>query len=270
MALLAGNAVFLFLGLTSLLMVINGWASEFGLRSARVFATFVGPFALGLPLLAVLLATHVRPMLARARPILVAALVEYSVSALFGAVTFLGAFAHDLSSVRATLEGLLGRSVWLGFLVLASILLVRIFNGLFPARRLVSYGGYAPARYGRPYPGQPMYPHATYQPGVAGPVYPPSGEATEEHSGWPVVPPPPMPGPLRVEPTVRVSGPREPGPIDPQPAGDVTQIMAPPSMMPPASSPQKPAPSAEPVSGGDVTQLVPPPPRSEPATRDLD
>jgi hypothetical protein len=274
LALLTGNAVFLFLGLTSLLMVINGWGSEFGLRCARVFGTFVGPLALGLPLLAVLLATHVAPMLARSRSIVITALVEYGVSALFGVITFLGAFAHDLSSVRATVEGLLGRSVWLGFLVLASILLVRIFTGLFPARRAASYGTYRPATYGRPYPGQPIYPHATYQPGVAGPVYPSPGEAAtdDDGSGWPVVPPPPMPGPLRVQPspTVRITPPSPTAPTAPSPTAPAAPA---PAAAPPAAAPPAAAVSP-PGSGGEATQLVPPPPpsqpRSEPTTRELE
>ena len=63
---------------------------------------------------------------------MITVLVELSVSALFGAITYLGAFAHDLSSVRATIEGLLGRSVWLGFLVIAGMLLARVWRGLYP------------------------------------------------------------------------------------------------------------------------------------------
>ena len=60
LALLAGNAVFLFLGFTSLFFVLDGWAAEFGARSAATFPVFVGPLSLGLPIVAVLLATHVR------------------------------------------------------------------------------------------------------------------------------------------------------------------------------------------------------------------
>jgi len=238
LALLGGNAVFLFLGFTGLFFVIDRWASDFGLRCAAVFSTFVGPLALGLPMAAMLLATHVAPMVPRSRIILLTALIEYGVSAFFGAVTFLGAFASDLVSVRATLEGLLGRSVWLGFLIVASIVVVRAWMGLFPApkpKRVAYAGGYAQPAYGRPYPGQPMYPHATYQPGSAAPTYPASDEPTSE-TGWPLVPPPPMPGPLAVDadPTIRVA------PMTIEIAGDATQAI--PQATGPASPPA-PAPT---------------------------
>ncbi len=209
LALLGANAVFLLLGFSGLFFVIDRWASDFGLRCAAVFSTFVGPLAVGLPMAAVLLATLVAPMVPRSRLVLLTALVEYGVSALLGAVTFLGAFASDLSSVRATLEGLLGRSVWVGLVILAGIVVVRVWMGLFPAPkpRPVAYpGAYAQPTYGRPYPGQPMYPHATYQPGSASPTYPTSDEPTSEN-GWPLVPPPPIPAPPvgDVDPTMRIA-----------------------------------------------------------------
>ena len=52
LGLLAGNAVFLFLGFSDLFIVIDRWASDFGLRCAQVFSTFVGPISLGLPVVA--------------------------------------------------------------------------------------------------------------------------------------------------------------------------------------------------------------------------
>ncbi|MDT5028211.1 MAG: hypothetical protein QOE61_4637, partial [Micromonosporaceae bacterium] len=100
LGLLAGNAVFLLIGFSDLFFVIDRWASDFGLRCAQVFATFVGPVSLILPIAALLLATHVTPMLRRSRQVLIAVLAELGVSALFGAITFLGAFAHDLGSPR--------------------------------------------------------------------------------------------------------------------------------------------------------------------------
>ena len=133
LALLAGNAVFLFLGFTGLVFVLDGWASGFGARSAATFPVFVGPLSLGLPMAAALLATHLTPMVARYRLILLAACIEYGVSAVFGLATFLGAFADDLPSARAALEGLLARAVWLGFLSLGAFVLARLYVGLVPA-----------------------------------------------------------------------------------------------------------------------------------------
>lgn len=242
-ALLAGNGVFMFLGFSGLFFVIERWASDFGLRCAQVFSTFVGPVSLGLPIVALLLATHVAPMIRRARLAMIVILSELGVSAVFGSLTFLGAFAHDLSSPRSTIEGTLWRIVWLGFLVLAAVLTVRLWLGLYPPPKPAPAGyPYPQPSYGRPYPGQPLYPQqaptyaGTPQPGVGA-----AGLADATPStGWPLVPPPPMPEPLVVaiaEPTVRVS------PQTIEISGDLTQ--------------QMPAP-------GDLTQKVPPPPPEVP------
>jgi hypothetical protein len=168
-ALLAGNAVFLALGFSGLFFVVDRWATGLGERCVAAYDAFVGPTSVGLPLVAMLLATHVAPMVRRTRSILIAVLAELGVSAFFGAITFLGAFAHDLSSVRATVEGLLRRSVWLGFLVLACVVVARVWIGLYPAPKpqLAGYTTYGQPTYGRPYPGQPMYPPPTYQSGIA-------------------------------------------------------------------------------------------------------
>jgi hypothetical protein len=238
MVLLIGNGVFLTLGFSGLFFVLDGWASSFGLRCAAVYSSFVGPYALGLPIAAMLLATHVAPMLRRSKAILIAVLAELGVSALFGAITFLGAFASDLGSARATVEGLLWRSVWLGFLVVACIVALRLYQGLYPAPKpqtqpSAGFQPYRPPTYGSPYPGQPMYPQPTYAPGTAAPSYGPS-ETITDNAGWPIIPPPPQPAPLIVassEPTTRIA----PQTVD---------------------------------IGGDATQKVPEPPeRSEPGTQ---
>jgi hypothetical protein len=208
LALLGANATFLFLGASGLLLVIDGWVSDFGRRSAGTFDSFVGGVVpVAFPLLAVLLATHVLPVVGRARLITLAALVEYGVSTFFGAVTFLGAFVYDLSSVRATLEGVVWRLMWAGLLSLAGTVTLRLWLGVFYTRKLrpVRYSAQSPT-YGQPYPGQPMYPNTSYTPGQAQPGYPTQSEPTSGASGWPVVPPPPMPTPpvVESEPTQRI------------------------------------------------------------------
>ena len=230
-ALLAGNGVFLALGISGLFFVIDRWASDFGLRCAAVYLDFTGPLALGLPVLAMLLATHVAPILRRARAVMITVFAQLCVSVMFGAVTYLGAFAYDLNSVRATIEHLLYRSVWLGFLVLVCILFARIWRGLYPGPkpRPAAFPAYAQPTYGRPYPGQPLYPQGTYQPGTD--EYLDSVDPFAADTGWPVVPPPPRPAPLVVEEggdrTMRFSPlvPEQPEatngePADPVPAED--------------------------------------------------
>ncbi len=164
LALLAGNAVFLLLGVSRLLFVLDGWSSSFGQRCTDAFPTFVGLLSLGLPMASLLVATHIKPMVLRSRQILLTVLIEYAVSAVFGAVTFLGAFAHGLNSARATIEGILQRGVWLAFLILVCVVAVRIQLRLFPRPKPAPYAaGYLPTSYGQPYPGQPMFPQ-TYPP----------------------------------------------------------------------------------------------------------
>jgi hypothetical protein len=282
--------VFLFLGVSGLLFVIDGWADDFGGRSAVQFGDFVGPLPLGLPLLAVLLATHVNPVLPHARAIVITALVEYGVSALFGAITFLGAFAYDLASVRDTLEGLLWRVVWLGLFIFAGIVVTRVLIGTFPSAPPRRYATYGAPVYGRPYPGQPLYPQPTYQRGAADPTaigghpasvepdraaataYPPSPsyavpttytsgypdepgddllfDLPTSETGWPVVPPPPMPTPPSSIP------------VPPQAAQVHTptqQATTPDAAVPPMAD-FDPTVRVTPVTplNGDATQLLPP------------
>jgi hypothetical protein len=156
-ALLAGNGVLLFLGVSNLLFVVSGWVSRFGARSEVVFDTFAGPVAIALPLLAMLIATHVHPVLPQARAILQVALIEYAVSGFFGVITYLGAFAEGVFSIRSTVNGLISRAVWLAFLAIAAVAVYRVYRVLFPPTPRLPYG-YGPPVYGQPYPGQPTYP----------------------------------------------------------------------------------------------------------------
>ena len=270
LALLTANGVFLFLGLSGLIFVIDGWADSFGARSAAQFDAFVGPLSLGLPFVAMLVATHIAPMVPRSRAILLAVLIEYGVSALLGVITFLGAFAHDLSSVRATLEGVLGRAVWLGLLVLAVIIVYRVLIGLYPPAPPRVHPVYAAGSpvYGRPYPGRPTYPPVaptppTYRPGSAdpSPTYQPNAvtsefddalfESSTSEGGWPVVPPPPVPAPLAI-----------PAPSAPSPPPAVAAA----SMPLPVE--YDPTVRVTPLTGslnGDATRLMPLTPPAQPA-----
>jgi hypothetical protein len=196
-ALLAGNAVFLFLGVSTLLFVITDWFGQFGARSEAVFDVFAGPVAIALPLLAMLIATHVSPPLPQARVLLLAALVEYAVSAFFGVITYLASFAEGVFSVRSTFNGLLGRAVWLAFLTIAITAVYRVYRTMYPTTpQTYRYG---PTVYGRPYPGQPTYP----RPGGYVPAQP--GYPQEPAPYEPPNPAPPMAPPA--DPTVRITEP---------------------------------------------------------------
>ena len=176
--LLAGNAVLLFLSITSLIFVVDGWASEFGRRAANTYYGFVGQTSILVPLIAMLIATHIRPPVRHARTITLATLAEYLVSAFFGVVTFIGAFAEDVangrgSTVRFIFENLIVRMVWLVFFALAAYLVWRVAIGMYaPVRPVQTPEGYAP----------------------------PTPSPTPESSGWPSVPPPPMPNPPSSDP----------------------------------------------------------------------
>lgn len=208
LALLAGNAVFLFLGLSRLFFVIDGWSSGFGQRCVAVFPTFVGIVSLSAPMAALLLATHIAPMVPRSKLVVLGVIIEYGVSALFGVISFLGAFGQGLNSVRATLEGTLERGVWLAFLVLACVIATRLQMRLYPRQEPQRYAepAYLPATYGQPYPGQPLYPQSypsQRRNGVAVAIAAPTDpfeSAMTSGSGWPAVPPPPMPSPLLIDP----------------------------------------------------------------------
>jgi hypothetical protein len=237
--LLVGNGAFLFVGLSDLIFVVDSWASEFGARSAATFDAFAGPLAVVLPLLAVLIATHIAPTVPQARGIVLAALGSYGFSALFGVITYLGAFAGDLFSVRATFDGLLVRAVWLAFLTIAGMAVYKIYRATYPPGPVRTGYAYGPTVYGRPYPGQPMYPQPTYKPGTAEPNYEQKYEASTfdgptAETGWPVVPPQPASSPTPVsDPTVRMAAP-------PAAPGEATRLMRP--VAPPPAAPASPEP----------------------------
>jgi hypothetical protein len=158
--------VFLVVAFLDMFFIIDGFASSFGVRAEADFPEFVGPWSIGFPLGAVLLATHVKPVVGRARLITMAALIEYAVAALFGVITLLAAFIHEVSggpygsgSIRTGFFNLLDRLVWLGLLAFAGYLVLRIWQGVYtvPRAQVAPQGyGYGGTAYGAPgYPQQP-------------------------------------------------------------------------------------------------------------------
>ncbi|MEV1142998.1 hypothetical protein [Micromonospora sp. NPDC049799] len=243
LVLLGANAVFLFVGLLQLLL-----ASRYGTftgRAGAAFFAFVGIEAVVLPLLAVLLATHVRPVVPRAKLITQVALGEYAASAGLGALTFLIWTFGRLAEGEAldAFLGLLVRLAWLAVLAVAAWAVYTIWRTLYhvpkPKPQPGVYGQPQPG-WGTPsgwsVPGQPGGPPVPGQPGAhpgAGQpgAYPPG------QPGWPgsqygqPYPGVPQPGP---------QGSPVP-PFTPPPANPTPPFGPPPSVDPTQAIPRQPA-----------------------------
>ncbi|GAB3064339.1 hypothetical protein [Micromonospora schwarzwaldensis] len=193
LVLLGANAVLLFVGLLRLLVPVDDY-STFGGRAGSTFFSFVGLESTVLPLLAVLLATHVRPTLPKAKLITQVALVEYAVAALFGALTFLIWLVNRLADgeVLDAFLGLLTRVAWLAVFAVAAFVVFKIWRTLY----YVPKPKPQPGVYGQAQPGWPQQPG---QPGgyPAQGGYPPAGvppQPGQPPAGYPSAGGPPQPG----------------------------------------------------------------------------
>lgn len=156
LVLVGANALLLFVGLIRLFVSFSRFGSSWTGRAGSEFFTFVGIEAIVLPLLAVLLATHVRPPLPRAKLITQIALGEYAFSALLGVVTFfvvtIGMLAE--AEVGDALLGVLARVAHLAMFAVAALVVFKIWRGLY----YVPKPKPQPGVYGQPQYGQPGYP----------------------------------------------------------------------------------------------------------------
>ncbi|MEW1587074.1 hypothetical protein AB0283_16740 [Micromonospora vinacea] len=172
LALLGANAVFLFVGL--LRLIAPNDYSSFTDRAGSAFYAFIGVEAVGLPLLAVLLATHVSPVLAKAKLITQAAVVEYAVSALFGTLTMLiwtvGRLAE--AEVLDALLGVLTRFAWMVIFAVAAWVVYTIWRAHYYVPRPKPQ----PGVYGQPQPGWPQQQGGWPAPGQPG---------SQPQGGWP-------------------------------------------------------------------------------------
>src|SRR5262249_55885704 len=137
-ALLVVNGLTLLFAVFDMIVIFQGWSTNFLSRVDSSFGDFVGVVSVGFPLLAVLLATHVKPALGQARLITVVALIEYGVSALFGVLCLLVGFLHGLtdtgtvtglSPARRAFETFLIRGAWLAVLAVAALAVYQLFQG---------------------------------------------------------------------------------------------------------------------------------------------
>ena len=142
---------------------------NFAERSRDSFLDLSGVVPIVLPLLAVLIVTHVRPLLPAAKPVVLVALVEYGLAALFGLVAFVSAFFYKSTYTnsdgkttvyytwRSTVEDGFRRLLWLVLLGVVIAFVIKaalpLFRGAPKPDRFAAYGQGAPA-YG---PGAPAY-----------------------------------------------------------------------------------------------------------------
>jgi hypothetical protein len=200
------NAVWLFLALVDLLAGPTVIGSDvfstdipFDRRAVFLFDSFAGLVPILLPLVAVLITTHITPVAAHSRVVTLIALIEYGVSGLFGVICLFAAFAGlvsetDGTAVRAGIETFLRGLAMLALLGVAGLVVLRVFIGMFTAPRPVPVA-YAPAGYppyGQPgYPGYgPPQPYPGYGPGVYGSSTAPPPPYAQPA---PFAPPPPVP-----------------------------------------------------------------------------
>ncbi|TYB38898.1 hypothetical protein FXF50_06425 [Micromonospora sp. AP08] len=230
LVLLGANAVLLFVGLLRLLVPVDDY-STFSGRAGSTFFAFVGLESTLLPVLAVLLATHVRPALPKAKLITQVALVEYAVSAAFGALTFLIWMVGRLADgqVPDAFLGLLTRVAWLAVFAIAAFVVFKIWRTLYHVPKPKPQ----PGVYGQAQPGWPQQPGGYPAPGG----YPQAG-APQQPAGYP------QPGPY--------------GPPQSAPPFNTAPPHAPQSS-PPFGAPQSspPFPQSGPAYGG-VPHPAPP------------
>lgn len=260
LVLLGANAVLLFVGLLRLLVPVDDY-STFSGRAGSTYFSFIGLEATVLPLLAVLIATVILPVVPKAKLITQVALVEYAVSAVFGALTFLIWLVGRLADGQV-LDGFLGlltRAAWLAIFAVAAFVVFKIWRTLYYVPKPKAQ----PGVYGQPQPGWPQQPG---QPGgypgpggypqqQPGPGYPQAGSPPP---GWPQQPG--QYGQPQSAPPFNTAPPHAPQSsppfADPQSAPQAGSPFAGPQQAPQYGSPQSAPPFGQPPSA-DPTQAIP-------------
>ncbi|MEV6811275.1 hypothetical protein [Micromonospora sp. NPDC051296] len=168
--LLGANAIFLFVGLIRLLAPQGPYSTVTG-RAGNSFFAFVGVEAIVLPVLAVLLATHVAPVVPRAKLITQVALGEYAASAVLGGLTLLIWLVGRLAEAQVfdAMTGMLARAAWVALFGIAAYVVWTVWQRLYHVPRPKPQ----PGVYGTPQPGWP-------QPGGPGGGWPTVGQS----GGW--------------------------------------------------------------------------------------
>ncbi|MET8119093.1 hypothetical protein [Micromonospora sp. NPDC005189] len=269
LALLGANAVFLFVGL--LRLIAPNDYNSFTDRAGSAFYAFIGVEAVALPLLAVLLATHISPVLPKAKLITQVALGEYAVSALFGTLTMLiwtvGRLAE--AEVLDALLGVLTRFAWMVIFAVAAWVVYSIWRAHYYVPRPKPQ----PGVYGQPQPGQPQPGWPQQQGGWPAPGQPggqpaggwptpgqPGGYPPAQFPGQYGQPSPPFQAPQSAPPFPQ-SAPPHPQSAPPHPQSAPSAPAAPPFGQPPSADPTQ----AIPRQSADPTEVI-----SRPADADND
>ncbi|WBB64907.1 hypothetical protein [Micromonospora sp. WMMD812] len=285
LVLLGANAVLLFVGLIRLLTPAD--FGSFTDRAGAAYGAFVGVEAVVMPVLAVLLATHVQPVLPKAKLITQVALGEYAVSALFGALTLMIWLVGRLAEAEVldALLGLLARLAWLAVFAVAAYVVFTIWRAWYyvpkPKPQPGVYGSPQPGWPQQPggwpgagqaggYPGQPGGYPAPGQPGYPAPGQPGGYPAPVPHAGQPGQPgqygqygqygqpTPPF------APTPQSAPPFSPAPQSAPPVNPVPQSAPPAGPAPHSAPPFGQPPSADPTQAiprqpAEPTQAIPRP-----------
>ncbi|MEV0943828.1 hypothetical protein AB0I90_26080 [Micromonospora wenchangensis] len=267
LVLLGANAVLLFVGFVRLLVPTSDY-STFSGRAGSEFFAFVGVESTVLPLLAVLLVTHLAPVSGRARQFTQVAIGEYAFAALFGVLTFLIWLVGRLAEAEVldALLGMLTRAAWFALFGVAAFVVYRIWRTLYHVPKPKPQ----PGVYGQPQPGWPQQ-----QGGYPGAGYP--GQPGTGQYGQPGFAPPPQSAPPFGTPQ---SAPPFGAPQSAPPAGAAPQSAPPfgaPQSAPPFGAPQSAPPFGAPPAGppfgqppsADPTQAIPRQP-GEPTTGTAD
>jgi hypothetical protein len=132
LVLVGATALLLLVGLIKLL-IPGDFRPSFLDRASASFDDFIGLDKILFPLLAVLLANHMRPVLGRAKLITEVALIEYAVSAFFGVIFgLLIGFSNTAgNSVRTAFEALLAHVAYAAVLGVAGYAVFRVWQGLY-------------------------------------------------------------------------------------------------------------------------------------------
>ncbi|GIJ11364.1 hypothetical protein ACFFMR_28165 [Micromonospora andamanensis] len=184
LVLLGANAVFLFVGLIRLLTPQGAYSTVTG-RAANSFFAFIGIEAVVLPVLAVLLATHLAPTVGRAKLITQVALVEYAVSAVLGGLTLLIWVVGRLAEAQLfdAMTGLLTRVAWVALFAAAGYVVWSVWQRLYHVPRPKP----EPGLYGTPQQGWPQQGGPGQfggQPGHQGGGWVPPGQSPGQSGGW--------------------------------------------------------------------------------------
>ncbi|GAA4207983.1 hypothetical protein [Actinocatenispora rupis] len=155
-------------------LIPSGAYSTFTGNADGQFSQFVSWATVLPPVLAVLLASHIRPVLPQAKLFALVALIEYAVIIVFGVVCLIGGLLGELdyankqgTSVIDPIAGIFGRLALLALAAVAGLFVAMVFRGLNAgaAPRPV-YGGYGQPGYGQQQPGYGQ-PAAQQQPAQA-------------------------------------------------------------------------------------------------------